>query len=175
LVAKVLRGRFGVRPEVMSRVHSYTEKQRLLDLSPGMSRVGQEELVSSQLRRQTVSAGGGLVRQRVGVLTVTVSVMSTREERRQPMAPLEQFLWGFAGSSSVEVVSLLRLYGLGRSLPRHFKSSGYWVVRALVCAVAGLLAIAAQTQTPLLAMEIGVATPIIINSWAKRHPHSLSH
>lgn len=89
------------------------------------------------------------------------------------MGPLEQFLWGLAGSLSVEVISLSRVLSSGKPLPRQCRSKGYWLIRTLVAVVAGLLAVAGQVQMPFLAMQIGVATPLIIDSWGRRYPRHL--
>jgi hypothetical protein len=86
------------------------------------------------------------------------------------MSPEVQFFWGFVGSLAVEAISLSRVL-VGRPyLPKVYRSMAYWLTRFMVAVVAGLLTVATQVQVPLLAMQIGVATPLIIDSWNRRPP-----
>lgn len=86
------------------------------------------------------------------------------------MDPLRQFLWGAAGSLAVEVVNLSRIFASGRPIPKKFRSTGYWGVRLALALVAGLVAVAFQAQAPIFAMQFGAATPLLVDSWAKRRP-----
>ena len=83
------------------------------------------------------------------------------------MGPLGQFFWGVAGSFAIEVVYLARVFGSGRPIPKKFRVRGYWIVRSLLAVVAGLLAVAIQVQAPVIAMEMGAATPFVVDSWIK--------
>ena len=88
------------------------------------------------------------------------------------MDPLAQFVWGFAGSAAYEIIRLKRACKSGRCIPKYFRGARYWLISLLVAAVAGTLSLAAQAPTPLLAMQLGVATPVIINRWSKERPAS---
>lgn len=90
------------------------------------------------------------------------------------MTPIYQFLWGAAGSFAVEVVVLYLSLVTGRPLARRFHRTSYWVVRLLVTVVAGIVAMAFQVQFPREAMEIGIATPLIVNSLAHKSPVAAS-
>jgi hypothetical protein len=77
----------------------------------------------------------------------------------------EQFAWGFLGSMAVEIVTVFRL--LQRSdnhaaLPSRYRSVLYWSVRLALAAVGGGLAVAYNIKNPILAANIGAATPAII-------------
>jgi hypothetical protein len=77
----------------------------------------------------------------------------------------EQFAWGFLGSMAVEVVTLFRLLQKAdalASLPARYRSVLYWVVRLALAAVGGGLAVAYNIENPILAANIGAATPAII-------------
>jgi hypothetical protein len=86
------------------------------------------------------------------------------------MYPHEQFVWGFLGSVAFEILLLHRVFKAGKSLPKKLGHASYWIISLLVAMVAGALAVATQAPTPLLAMQIGVATPLLINRWSKESP-----
>jgi hypothetical protein len=87
------------------------------------------------------------------------------------MTPVEAFVWGFAGSLAVEVITLFNLYNAEvRSLPRRYRKPGFWLVRFLVAVIAGGFALAYGIQQPLLALNIGVATPLIIKTLGETKP-----
>jgi hypothetical protein len=77
----------------------------------------------------------------------------------------EQFAWGFLGSMAVEVVTLFRLLQRSENhapLPSRYRSVLYWLVRLALAAVGGGLAVAYNIENPILAANIGAATPAII-------------
>ncbi len=76
----------------------------------------------------------------------------------------EQFAWGFLGSMAVEVVTVFRLLQRMESpaLPARYRSPLYWTVRLALAAVGGGLAIAYDIENPILAANIGAATPAIV-------------
>jgi len=76
------------------------------------------------------------------------------------------FLWGVGGSIAVEVVTMWGYYEHDRALPERYKQFGFWVVRALLAIMGGGLALAYEIQKPLLAANIGAATPLIIRAFA---------
>jgi hypothetical protein len=80
------------------------------------------------------------------------------------------FLCGFLGSCSVEVVNLYHAYSEGRGkyvLPARYRRTGFWIVRFLLALIAGGLAVAYDIDKPLLAVNIGAATPLIIQALGK--------
>ena len=77
----------------------------------------------------------------------------------------QQFAWGFLGSMAVEVVTLFRLLQRGDAmavLPARYRSVLYWIVRLALAGVGGGLAVAYDIENPILAANIGAATPAII-------------
>jgi len=83
------------------------------------------------------------------------------------MTPVEQFAWGFLGSMAVEVVALFRLFQKTDGefvLPARYRSPLYWVVRLFLAAVGGGLAVAYDIENPILAANIGAATPAIVTT-----------
>lgn len=87
------------------------------------------------------------------------------------MDPIETFLWGVGGSVAVEAVSLYN-YTNSRSglLPKRYKRVAFWMVRMLLAIVAGGLALAYAVQTPIVAIHIGAATPLILQTLARTAP-----
>jgi hypothetical protein len=75
------------------------------------------------------------------------------------------FLWGFAGSAFVEIVSINRIYDLGSSIPDRYRCPFFWIVRTLLACVGGCLAVAyGIMDNPLLAANVGAATPLIVQA-----------
>ena len=84
------------------------------------------------------------------------------------MDPLLVFFWGAGGSVAVEIVSINQYYNKGISrLPKRYKNPVFWLVRLALAAVAGGLALAYEIEKPLLAANIGAATPLIIQALAE--------
>ena len=85
------------------------------------------------------------------------------------MTPLETFLWGFGGSIAVEIVNVNQEFSTGQNeLPKRYKNVWFWTWRVLLAAVGGGLAVAYGIATNrLLAANIGVATPLIIQALAR--------
>ncbi len=77
------------------------------------------------------------------------------------------FLWGAGGSVAVEVVTLWGFYEQGKAIPVRYQQVGFWIVRLLLAIMAGGLALAYEIQKPLLAANIGAATPLIIKAFAE--------
>jgi hypothetical protein len=53
-----------------------------------------------------------------------------------------------------------------RVLPERYRRPGFWVVRFILALLAGGLAVAHAIDKPLLAINIGAATPLIIQALA---------
>lgn len=89
------------------------------------------------------------------------------------ITPLYLFFWGFSGSLAVEVVTLVQYYySPGGDLPDRYGRFGFYVVRLLLAAIGGALAIGYKINNPILAINIGAATPLIIQSFAQSPPHA---
>jgi hypothetical protein len=84
------------------------------------------------------------------------------------MSSVETFLWGFAGSAAVEVVTLLGFYYKNRPrLPERYRRAGFWITRVILACLAGALAVGYEIDGRILAFNIGAATPLIITSLAR--------
>lgn len=80
-------------------------------------------------------------------------------------APLLIFLWGCAGSIAVEIINLYSEYQKPKiEIPERYSRVGYWVVRVLLTFMAGSIALAYGIEKPLLALNIGAATPVLIQT-----------
>jgi hypothetical protein len=80
---------------------------------------------------------------------------------------LQQFAWGFVGSLAVEVVQIHCLLGRSRKLPLRYSKPVYWISRLLLAMTAGGLAVAYDIKTPVLALHVGAATPLIVQALAQ--------
>jgi hypothetical protein len=84
------------------------------------------------------------------------------------MSTLETFLWGFAGSAAVEVVTLLGYYYTKPlRLPDRYARAGFWITRLFLACLAGALAVGYEIDKKILAFNIGAATPLIVTSLAR--------
>lgn len=84
------------------------------------------------------------------------------------MTVLQQFLWGFVGSLSVEIVKIHFLLGASRRrLPLRYATPAFWIARLLLTLTAGGLAVAYDIKTPVLALHVGAATPLIVQALAQ--------
>ena len=84
------------------------------------------------------------------------------------MTPVEIFGWGFGGSLAVEIMTLYQQLQLRSvELPERYRKVAFWVVRVLVAAIAGALALGYEIQKPLLAANVGAAAPLIIQMFAQ--------
>lgn len=80
---------------------------------------------------------------------------------------LQQFLWGFVGSLAVEIVKIHLVLGASRRLPLRYSKPEYWIARFLLALTAGGLAVAYDIKTPVLALHVGAATPLIVQALAQ--------
>lgn len=76
------------------------------------------------------------------------------------------FLYGFGGSAAVEVVMLHTIMQGGGKLPDRYRQPAFWVVRTLLAVIGGGLALAYGIDKPLLAANIGAATPLIVKAFS---------
>ena len=83
------------------------------------------------------------------------------------MLILQQFLWGFVGSLAVEIVQIHCLLDTSRKLPLRYTKPIYWIARLLLAVTAGGLAVAYDIKTPVLALHVGAATPLIVQALAQ--------
>ena len=84
------------------------------------------------------------------------------------MSVQETFIWAFVGSGAVEVVALLSFYySRSARLPERYRKLGFWVARLMLAMLAGAIAVGYEINQPILAFNIGAATPLIITSVAR--------
>ncbi len=84
------------------------------------------------------------------------------------MSPMETFLWGCSGSVAVELVAILGFYSAHSArLPARYHRVGFWITRALLACLAGMLAVGYKIDQRILAINIGAATPLILASLAR--------
>lgn len=84
------------------------------------------------------------------------------------MHPLETFLWGFLGSTAVEIMSLFGFYTTLRGrLPNRYRKVGFWITRFVLALMAGAIAVAYEIDQRILAFNVGAATPLIVTFMAK--------
>jgi hypothetical protein len=74
------------------------------------------------------------------------------------------FWFGVLGSVGVEAFDLCRYYGRGRALPARYSHPGYWAARTCLALMGGVLAYAQHVQTEILALQIGMTTPALIDA-----------
>jgi hypothetical protein len=84
---------------------------------------------------------------------------------------IEAFIWGFVGSVAVEVIAIIQFYTSANSnLPERYSQFAFYVVRFLLALIGGGLAVAYNIDNPILAINIGAATPLIIQTFAQNPP-----
>lgn len=91
------------------------------------------------------------------------------------LSPLARFLWGFGGSIAVEIVAAYQTFNQAApdekvALPKRYFQIQYCLVRLLLAIVAGGLAVAYHIDNPLVAANVGAATPLIIHALAQTIP-----
>ena len=86
----------------------------------------------------------------------------------------DQFLWGFLGSLTVEIVRIHGYLSASGKLPLRYRRPMFWVARLLLAVTAGSLAVAYDIKTPVLALHVGAATPLIVRALAKNFGNPLS-
>lgn len=84
------------------------------------------------------------------------------------MTPASVFLWGCGGSVAVEVVNLVGVYERPRiAIPQRYRRVGFYAARFFLMLVAGGLAVAYGIDKPVLAVNLGAATPLLIQALAR--------
>lgn len=88
------------------------------------------------------------------------------------MLPIEEklFLCGFFGSALVEVLTILRYYQSSTRLPMRYKKAGFWFFRFLLALAGGVFAVLYDPASLLLAVHIGVSTPLLVATLTETLP-----
>jgi hypothetical protein len=77
-----------------------------------------------------------------------------------------RFIWGFAGSMAVEVMTAYSTWDTSKGLSKKYKKFSFWIIRFLVACVGGGLADAYGIEdNHLLAANIGASAPAIVHSF----------
>ena len=72
---------------------------------------------------------------------------------------------------AVEVVTLYNCFLPPHTrLPQRYRHPGFYLVRLLLAAVGGIIAVADGIDKPLLAFHIGAATPLIVRAFEQKRP-----
>jgi hypothetical protein len=82
------------------------------------------------------------------------------------MSAFDAFVFGALGSAMVEIVSILSCFQRGK-FPRRYFKIWFWVTRLLLVISAGIIALAHDVPTKILAIHLGIATPLILQAFAK--------
>lgn len=89
----------------------------------------------------------------------------------------DTFVYGVFGSAIVEVVSAWHYTnndGAG-DLPPKYKRFSFWLIRVILAIMAGLLAEAYGIKSnPILAINIGASTPLIVKALGENIPKNIS-
>lgn len=80
------------------------------------------------------------------------------------------FLFGLAGSASVEAVRIVFTYESGRPLPIRYRRLGFWIARICSAIGAGILAVSWGNQNSYLAFYVGASFPAFLESASHNPP-----
>jgi len=81
------------------------------------------------------------------------------------------FLWGFGGSVAIEIVTIMQFFEQDKIVfPERYSRITFYIVRFILAAIGGGLAVAYGIDKPLLAANIGAATPLIIRTFSQVIP-----
>jgi hypothetical protein len=80
------------------------------------------------------------------------------------------FLFGFLGSAMAEGFVMVRFYERSGRLPPRYGKPGFCLTRIGLALAAGMLALAYQPGTHILAVHIGASAPLIVGSLMEREP-----
>ncbi len=88
------------------------------------------------------------------------------------------FLCGFFGSVAIEIAAIHQAYqsltSKSPELPFRYKKVGFWITRSILAAIAGGLAVAYEIDKPILAINIGASTPLILNALGQGFKNSMT-
>lgn len=88
------------------------------------------------------------------------------------MNPTITFLCGMGGSVAIELVALYEAYQIEPfMLPERYKKFGFYVIRVLLAMAAGGLAVVYEIDKPLLAVNVGVSAPLLLQALARGLQH----
>jgi hypothetical protein len=76
------------------------------------------------------------------------------------------FLWGAFGSVAIEIVRAWRFFNRNHRFPSDYSKWQFWLVRFLLTVVAGSWPVLHHVQTELLAVELGIIAPLLIEEMA---------
>ncbi len=76
------------------------------------------------------------------------------------------FLEGAFGSALIEVLTIYEFfYAKEKPFPPRYRKLGFWLIRLLITAGAGMLAFAYGVKdNPLLAINIGASAPLLLRA-----------
>ena len=83
---------------------------------------------------------------------------------------LTMFFWGALGSCSVHVVQAFRAYEDGQGLPPKFRMPTFWMLCGILAAVGGLLVVAYDIRSAVVAINVGASTPLILQTFSQTPP-----
>lgn len=86
------------------------------------------------------------------------------------MDGVDIFLCGAAGSLAVEVCRICGILERRGYLPARYRKATFWFARLLLAAAGGGLSVAYDVETPILAVNIGAAAPVIISVFSSTPP-----
>lgn len=73
--------------------------------------------------------------------------------------------------AAVELLDVHDIFRDGRIvIPAKYRSTVYWSVRAALAVAGGMLAVAYDVSTPVLALNVGASAGLVIRNLAKRPP-----
>lgn len=88
------------------------------------------------------------------------------------MNPATTFLCGMGGSIAIELVALYEAYQTEPfRLPERYSKFWFYVIRILLAMAAGGLAVAYEIDEPLLAVNVGVSAPLLLQTLARGLQH----
>jgi hypothetical protein len=88
------------------------------------------------------------------------------------MNPTITFFCGMGGSIAIELVALYEAYQIEPfKLPERYRKFWFYVIRLLLAMAAGGLAVAYEIDKPLLAVNVGVSAPLLLQTLARGLQH----
>ena len=78
------------------------------------------------------------------------------------------FFMAVFGGLMVEVIRCYSSMTKNNVFPNEYSNWKFWIIRSLLILGGGVLAIAQQVQTDILAIQIGAAAPAIMTSFSQK-------